>query len=427
MNRPRVRYLAAAFVVLAAVLGIQAVTADQEVKAETVAEGPYEGHTLISVQSYKLNGRLIEVNTSTNDVVWEYDPPNSRVFDAEQLENGNVLVAVTTKLPPSKCPEEHLQVASKQCIQAKVLELDYPSKEVVWNYSWYDEYITHHEVHDVDRLSNGETAIIDMGNDRAFTVNQQGEITWEWQAENHLAEGTEFHRKYGGPPDPGGEKDWTHMNDIDKLENGNFQISVRNFDVVIEVSPETNEIVDVVGRPGNHAVMNEQHNPDRLEGSDHLLVADSQNDRVVELNATTGDVVWKYGGKSLLHWPRDADRLPNGNTLITDTFNNRVVEINPDGEVVWRYEGVMMPYSADRMTVPENSTDTVPATQFDSHFRDPNAATGMLQQAEAYAAFVFPGWVRLPELVTMAAMVVVALWLLGELVVGAYRDYASEE
>ena len=77
------------------------------------------------------------------------------------------------------------------------------------------------------------------------------------------------------------------------------------------------------------------------------------------------------------------------------------------------------------MTVPENSTDTVPATQFDSDFRDPNAATGLLQQAEAYAAFVFPSWVRLPELATMAAMLLVVLWTLGELAVGAYREYAG--
>jgi hypothetical protein len=425
MNRPRVRYLTVALVALAAVLGFQAVTADQGVDAKTIADGPYEGNTLISVQSYKTRGRLVEVNTTTNDVVWEYDPPDSRVFDAEQLANGNVLVAVTTKLPPAQCPDQHLQVASDQCIEAKVLELDHPGKEVVWEYTWYDEYITHHEVHDVDRLDDGKTAIVDMGNDRAFIVNQAGEITWEWQAEKHLSEGTEFHRKYGGPEDPGGEKDWTHMNDIDVLENGNVQLSVRNFDAVVEVDRETNEIVDVVGEYGNHSVMNEQHNPDRLERWNHLLVADSKNDRVVELNATTGEVVWQYGGKSLLHWPRDADRLPNGNTLITDTFNNRIVEINPAGEVVWRYEGVRMPYSADRMTVPENSTDTVPATQFDSHFRDPNAATGLLQQAEAYAAFVFPPWVKLPELATMAAMLLVGLWTLGELAIGTYREYAG--
>jgi len=32
-----------------------------------------------------------------------------------------------------------------------------------------------------------------------------------------------------------------------------------------------------------------------------------------------------------------ASRLPNGNTLITDSNNNRVLEIDPHGNVVWSY------------------------------------------------------------------------------------------
>lgn len=406
------RYLAWAVLLLGLVLGGQAVTADQSVSTTSVENSSYEGHTLISVQSYKLNGRLIEVNEN-NTVVWEYAPEDSRVFDAEQLDNGNFLIAVTTKLQPNQCPSEQLQVASGQCIEAKVIEMNPETREVVWNYSWHDEYITHHEVHDVDRLDNGETAIVDMGNDRAFTVNQSGNITWEWHAENHVGEGTEFREQYGGPENPGGEKDWTHMNDIDKLDNGNFQLSLRNFDTVIEVDPKTNDIANVVGEPGNHSILHRQHNPYKLRGGT-VLVADSENDRVVELNATTNEIVWEYGGRSLLHWPRDADRLPNGNTLIVDTFNNRVVEINPAGEVVWSYEGVQMPYTADRLSLPEEDHETVPGTELQSQERDPGTVEGTLKQAEAYASFVFPSWVRLPELVTMLGMVLGALWLFGE-------------
>ncbi|NEU55579.1 aryl-sulfate sulfotransferase [Halorussus sp. MSC15.2] len=387
-RRRRMRYLAWVVFLLVLILGAQGLTAKQGVSATSTAEGPYEGHTLVSVQSYGLDGKLLELNEN-NEVVWKFDPPNSRVFDAEQLDNGNFLVAVTTKLPPAKCPDEQLEVASEQCIEARVVELDYETKEVVWEYSWYDEKITHHEVHDVDRLENGNTAIVDMGNDRAFVVNESGGITWEWQAENHLSEGTRFHEKYGGPADPGGEADWTHMNDIDKLANGNFQLSVRNFDVVVEVNPETKAIVNVVGEPGNTEILDHQHNPYELRNGT-VLVADSGNDRVVELNATTDEVVWQYGGRSLLHWPRDADRLPNGNTLIVDTFNDRVVEVNERGEVVWSYEGVQMPYTADRLSVPEEDHETVPGTELRSRHVGTDSVRSTLKQAEAYAAFVFP-------------------------------------
>ncbi|WP_435176661.1 aryl-sulfate sulfotransferase [Halorussus sp. AFM4] len=410
-RRRRMRYLAWVVLLLGAVLVAQWAVAGQGVSAAS-SDGAYEGHTLISVQSYGLDGKLIEVDEH-GEVVWSFDPPNSRVFDAEQLANGNFLVAVTTKRSPAECPADQLRVAAEQCIEARVLELDPETKEVVWKYTWYDEYITHHEVHDVDRLPNGNTAVVDMGNDRAFVVNESGNVTWEWHAENHLGTGTEFRERYGGPPNPGGEADWTHVNDIDRLENGNFQLSVRNFDVVVEVDRETKDIVNVVGEPGNTSVLDHQHNPYELRNGT-VLVADSGNDRVVELNATTDEVVWQYGGRGLLHWPRDADRLPNGNTLIVDTFNNRVVEVNERGEVVWRYSGVRMPYTADRLSVPEEDHETVPGTELRSRYVGTGSFRSALKQAEAYAAFVFPAWVKLPELLTLAGMALGALWLLAE-------------
>jgi len=109
-----------------------------------------------------------------------------------------------------------------------------------------------------------------------------------------------------------------------------------------------------LGEDGNHSILNEQHNPDYLESEDGtptILVADSDNDRVVEFERDCGDAdlglhagtppeechwdeVWELG-ENQFNWPRDADRLPNGNTLVTDSLNHRVVEVTPEGEVVW--------------------------------------------------------------------------------------------
>jgi Arylsulfotransferase (ASST) len=426
-RRTRLLSLAGILFLLVCSLGVQAYTADTSARTRQTASGAYPGNTLISVQDYQYDGRLIEV-TPNGDVAWEFDPPNSRVFDAERLKNGNILVAVTTKLEPKACPVEQLQVNSDQCIKSRVLELDYETKNVVWKYTWYDEYITHHEVHDVDRLANGETAIIDMGNDRAFTVNQQGNITWEWHAENHLEKGTPFYAKYGGDPNPGGEKDWTHMNDIDRLENGNFQISVRNFDAVIEVNPNTNKIVDVIGEPGNHSFLYEQHSPQRLEEWGTILIADSENDRIVEYDTASGKRVWEYGGNDILLWPRDADRLPNGNTLITDSLHNRVFEINEQGDIVWEYKGVDLPYSADRLSVPEESGKTVPGWQLDNRTSNAGDVVGTIRSFEGWASYVFPTWVKLPELLTLVASglvilaIVVDLSIYGLATLTQYRD-----
>jgi hypothetical protein len=51
---------------------------------------------------------------------------------------------------------------------------------------------------------------------------------------------------------------------------------------------------------------------------------------VVELDPQ-GDVVWKLEGLSS---PSDADRLPNGNTLVAE--NTRVREFDRRGNEVWK-------------------------------------------------------------------------------------------
>ena len=51
----------------------------------------------------------------------------------------------------------------------------------------------------------------------------------------------------------------------------------------------------------------------------------------------------------MLYWPRDVDRLESGNTLITDSRNGRVLEVDPDGRVVWSFTGLAVPYEADRL------------------------------------------------------------------------------
>jgi hypothetical protein len=129
-------------------------------------------------------------------------------------------------------------------------------------------------------------------------------------------------------------------------------------------------------RCGDPAVLDHQHNPQWL-GDGAVLVADSDNDRVVELHRTengTWEPAWtlsRAGGISF-NWPRDADRLPNGNTLITDTLNRRIVEVNETGEVVWSVETDRIPYEADRLPVGES----VGGPRYDSSEATNEAAPG---------------------------------------------------
>ncbi|GIW22081.1 MAG: hypothetical protein KatS3mg068_1088 [Candidatus Sericytochromatia bacterium] len=84
------------------------------------------------------------------------------------------------------------------------------------------------------------------------------------------------------------------------------------------------------------------------------LITDKDNKRVIEVNKE-GNIVWQYGdlkdykmfGKSIfslvnkssyiLFNPVYADRLENGNTLICDTGNKRIIEVSKDKKIVWQY------------------------------------------------------------------------------------------
>ncbi|MFC4544122.1 aryl-sulfate sulfotransferase [Halosolutus amylolyticus] len=431
-QRTRVTVAVGVIVLLIASLGIQAIAIDRS--PNVVDEGDrYPGNTLVGVHSFSSEGRIVELSPD-GEVVWEWSVPDSRVFGVERLDERTVLAAVAVRIPDDDCDAEYLEYEEEDehCVHNRVVEIDTETDAVVWEYDWYDEFIADHEVHDVERLENGETAIVDTGADRAFTVDRDGEITWEWQAEEHLTPGTPFYEAYGGPEKEGEHDDWTHVNDIDRLENGNFQLSIRNFDVIVEVDPETDDVVDVIGTPGDHDVMARQHNPHRIEAAETIVVADSGNDRIVELDTASEERVWQYTGPpgDRLQWPRDADRLPNGNTLITDTRNNRVLEVNPDGEIVWQFhdprgEVMPQPYEADRVGVGERS-DVPPGSELTDVDGEPGPVESTVREWEAMARYVFPTWMHLPQLLHVVGIALGALWLCAEGAVFAWRRLTAD-
>jgi len=77
--------------------------------------------------------------------------------------------------------------------------------------------------------------------------------------------------------------------------------------------------------------------------SGNTLIAETGNNTVLEINTTTKEIVWQYGTGTAgsdpgqLDSPVDAERLPSGNTLITDRNNHRVIEVNSTGAIVWQY------------------------------------------------------------------------------------------
>ncbi len=90
---------------------------------------------------------------------------------------------------------------------------------------------------------------------------------------------------------------------------------------------------------------------------DGISVMRRDYSRVVEFNPVTKEIVWEYSPGSRYDKPdpvyghklysvnvSSAQRLPNGNTLITEGAQGRIIEITEDFEIVWEY---MSPYLWD--------------------------------------------------------------------------------
>ena len=308
-------------------------------QAGTITD-PANGTTAVAIQGFHFEGeddpkkpaRLVAVGPQ-GSVEWTYNGSArgaSWFYDVDPLPNGNLLAVNTARG------------------KTFVYELDPETKERVWT-----ETLPITDTHDVDLINENELLIGNLRNssgdtsdERIYIYNRTTDrVTWEWEFEEHY------------PPDTdvgvSNTDDWSHVNDVDEIAPGKFLVSPRNFDQVIVVDRETKEITMRLGADGNHTILDEQHNPTYLESENStptILVADSENDRVVEYARLDGswERIWTVGTDQL-NWPRDADRLPNGNTLIVDTLNQRVIEVTPRGEIVWEQFAPWAPYDAERL------------------------------------------------------------------------------
>jgi HEAT repeat protein len=71
---------------------------------------------------------------------------------------------------------------------------------------------------------------------------------------------------------------------------------------------------------------------DLLPGG-HVLIPSWTQNKVVEYDAD-GRVVWQTNATQ----PTSVQRLPNGNTLISSRINSSIVEVNRTGEVIWTHQ-----------------------------------------------------------------------------------------
>lgn len=388
---------------------------------------PTEGITVLTIDglgpsqivAYAPNGSLLYRNL-TYGFYHDVDPSPAGA--------ATVTYVASTEVNASHCDTSREGV--DECSVSVVERLNLTTGNVTRLYSRTVPDFGTDNVHDADLIDGGDRVVVaDIAPpDRIYIANvTTGETVWEWRAIERF------------DPSSGGDYpwDWTHLNDVEYVEDGLVMASIRNQDQVVFLQPGHGVVENMtLGSEGAHETLYEQHNPDYIpaeNGGPAVLVADSENNRIVEYQRTDdGDWrrTWLWRDPNM-QWPRDADRLPSGNTLITDTHADRIVEVNRAGEIVWsaRFPG---PYEAERLDTGPESAGGPSATAADLDSRNVGSGTlngllygflGMIPPVVLHATmFVLPNWVSpLAAAGTLLVASVLVLWLVVEGGRFAYR------
>jgi len=298
-------------------LGVSAFAGDYKV-THLQPDKVFKGTTLLADMSDPRRAKVVEVDFDGN-IVWSFSPPRSMfgggrggVLDAALLESGNILITVTG---------------------SGIYEINRDGK-IVWSHK--DPEASH----DADRLPNGNTLYNlgwqDKGQDVVREIDPGGKLVWSWK-------GLE---DYDREPFADIEHEgWMHVNSVTRLHNANTLVSMRNFNTVAEVAPNGRVVRDwtfkgkdkKTGLKTKGAIIGARNHEPEILANGNMLLALRQPNRFVEFNLQSQDVVWSWqhpGGDRELRTNREANRLPNGNTL--GSAGNKLVEIAPDGTLVWQ-------------------------------------------------------------------------------------------
>lgn len=286
-------------------------------------------HILIADQ---FNNRVIEINRFTHQVVWHFgngsDIPGPQSVvgtnDAERI--GPFTLISGTGTPPGLpgCSD-----AVNGCPDNRVFIVD-QNDHILWQYG--QAGVTgagpnqlNTPVHSLYLNSfpyhlGPHVLITDQGNQRIILVNFGRQIVWQYGTTGAAGNGA---------------NQLNNPNSAEVLPNGHILIADENNNRVIEIRPNGTifKTFTAGGTVSGAAFAS------RLPNG-HTLITDSNNNRIVEVDGND-NVTWQYftnlqAGSNPSPLPTRAIRLSNGHTLISDQFNNRVIEITMGKQIVFQ-------------------------------------------------------------------------------------------
>lgn len=232
---------------------------------------------------------------------------------------------------------------------------------------------------------NPAVAPVLLEDDRLLEIDGAGRVVWDWRAADHIDElGFDAPARAAiariGTRDG---YDWLHLNSARYLGPNGWQeagdarfhpdhviVSSRSASLVAIVArdgsiawrigpdfsatPEQRALGQVIGQHDAHMI------PPGLPGAGNLLLFDNggasgvgdpspisplgnsiyqrASSRVLEIDPVSLALVWSYAAPNFFSTNiSSAQRLPNGNTLITEGAPGRVFEVNAARETVWEF------------------------------------------------------------------------------------------
>jgi hypothetical protein len=170
-------------------------------------------------------------------------------------------------------------------------------------------------------------------------VDAAGNLLWSWKAIEHL-DPTLF------PLQPHYAREhWPLINSVYPLQDGNILASLRSVSAVIIISRSTGSVIWHL----DSTVVAQQHCASELP-SGNILIFDNGTfrhresatySRVIEVSRSDKSIVWEYKDPHPMTFftpfMGGAQRLKNGNTLITEAAFGRVFEVTSEGKMCWEW------------------------------------------------------------------------------------------
>lgn len=137
--------------------------------------------------------------------------------------------------------------------------------------------------------------------------------------------------------------DGRHSRRLPPFSEGNVLICARELDTVAVVDMDSEAVVWALVAPWKRP-----HQPTLLANG-NMMIFDNMGhygySRVIEFDPRTASIAWAYAPENYEDFSSpecgSAIRLPNGNTLMSETDRGRALEVTPEGEIVWEFVNPM--------------------------------------------------------------------------------------